>query len=215
MVFKRRDTPPLWLRFREMLYPRRGWRRALEYLGHRVRRLPDTPHRIGLGFSCGVFASFSPFFGFHILYAAGLAKLLRGNLLASVIGTFVGNPLTFPLIASVSLALGRRILGFGAPGHDSSRVAGAFAHALGELWRNALSLFGRGTADWEQVLVFLRDVIWPYFLGGLLPGFVAAVASYYFTRPIAAAYQTRKRARMLARAHDQMVRAKSRADGSA
>ena len=31
--------------------------------GHRVRRLPDTPHRIALGFACGVFVSFTPFFG--------------------------------------------------------------------------------------------------------------------------------------------------------
>ena len=54
MVFKRRDKPPFSIRMRELLYPRRGWRRAIEYLGHRVRRLPDTPHRIALGFACGL-----------------------------------------------------------------------------------------------------------------------------------------------------------------
>ena len=61
MVFKRRDKPPLIARLREALAAARaagGGR--IEYLGHRVRRLPDTPHRIALGFACGVFASFTP-----------------------------------------------------------------------------------------------------------------------------------------------------------
>ena len=32
-------------------------------------------------------------------------------------------------------------------------------------------------------------MIWPYFVGGLLPGLIAAIASYYLTRPLIAAYQ--------------------------
>ena len=80
MVFKRRDKPPLLLRVREVVLPQRGWGRAIEYLGHRVRRLPDSPHRIAFGLAIGVFASFSPFFGAHLLLAAGLAKLLRANI---------------------------------------------------------------------------------------------------------------------------------------
>ena len=42
---------PCSTRIREAVLPRRGWRRGIEYLGHRVRRLPDTPHRIALGFA--------------------------------------------------------------------------------------------------------------------------------------------------------------------
>ena len=61
-----------------------------------------------------------------------------------------------------------------------------------------LSLFGRG----EQRVAassspFFRDVLWPYFVGGLLPGLVAAIVGYYLTRPLIAAYQARRRARML------------------
>ena len=66
-------------RLREALLPRRGWRRGVEYLSHRVRRLPDTPHRIALGFACGVFGSFTPFFGLHIVLAAVIARLLRSQ----------------------------------------------------------------------------------------------------------------------------------------
>ena len=53
MVFNRRDKLTLRDRLRQLV-PRRGWRRGIDYVGHRVRRLPDTPHRLALGFAGGV-----------------------------------------------------------------------------------------------------------------------------------------------------------------
>ena len=47
---------------------------------------------------------------------------------------------------------------------------------------------------------FITDVIWPYLVGGLLPGLVASTLAYYLLRPIVGAYQTRRRARMVRRA---------------
>jgi uncharacterized protein (DUF2062 family) len=213
MVFKRRDKPPLPDRVMELLLPRRGWRRAIEYLGHRVRRIPDTPHRIALGIACGVFASFTPLFGLHFLIAAGLAWVARANLLASLIGTFAGNPLTFPLIASISLALGRRMLGHGVSGRDPSRISDAFLQFFAGLRDSLLSLLGFGEAHWDKLTLVLRDVVWPYAVGGFLPGLVAAIASYYVARPLVGAYQARRRARVLARAHER--RRKSEADAAA
>ncbi len=207
MVFKRRKKPPFSTRLREAVLPRRGWRRALEYLAHRIRRLPDTPHRIALGLACGVFASFTPFFGVHLGAAAALAWLLRGNVVASLIGTLVGNPLTFPIIAPIALGLGRKIVGYGVTGRDPSRIQDAFAQFFVGLWDSLLSLFGYGESEWYKVLLFVQDVIWPYLVGGLLPGLVGAIAAYYVTRPLVSAYQTRRRSRMLARAHDRLARA--------
>ncbi len=198
MIFKRRDRRPMSTQLLRVFYPRKGWRRALEYLGHRVQRLPDTPHRIALGFSCGVFASFTPLFGLHFVVAAAIAWILRVNVVSALIGTIVGNPLTFPLIASISLSLGRRILGFGATGRDFGRIVDAFGQALRGLWQTLLSVFGHGTSQWNTVAVFLRDVVWPYFVGGLLPGLISAIAAYYLIRPLTAAYQSRRRVRVRA-----------------
>lgn len=214
MVFKRRDKPPILARLREVLLPRRGWHRGIEYLGHRIRRLPDTPHRVALGFACGVFVSFTPFFGLHFLLAVGLARLVRGNLIAGLIGTAVGNPLTFPLIASVSLGLGRRILGYGVTGRDFSRIVDAFWQATVGLGQSLLSLVGFGEAQWGKLARLLVDVIWPYFVGGLLPGLVAAIAGYYLTRPIVAAHQARRRNRRLARARSLLAGKQSEADAT-
>lgn len=213
MVFKRRDKPPFPVRLREWIYPRRGYRRGIEYLGHRVRRLPDTPHRIALGFACGAFISFTPLFGFHLVFGAALAWLLGGNIVASVIGTLVGNPVTTPFIAALSLTLGRRILGHGVSGRDFGRIAEAFSQAVIGIWESFLSVFGFGHAQWHKLSLFFYDMAWPYLVGGLLPGVVAGIVSYYLVRPLVGAYQARRRAAMLRRAKEKLDAAPTGLDG--
>ena len=105
MIFKRREKPSLLYRIREFFAPRKGFWRGMDYIGKRMRRLPDSPHRIALGFACGAVASFTPFFGFHFFVAAGIAWVLRANIVASLFGTIVGNPLTFPFISGMSRSL--------------------------------------------------------------------------------------------------------------
>ncbi|HRO10142.1 DUF2062 domain-containing protein [Amaricoccus sp.] len=213
MVFKRRDKLTLRGRVRQLL-PRRGWRRGIEYVGHRVRRIPDTPHRIALGFSCGVMMSFTPFFGLHLFGSMGLAWLLRGNVLASVIGQFVGNPLTLPFISWISMSLGRAILGGGFLGRDFERIDMALGLAARGVWRTFLSLFGIGESEWNNVTVIWSDVILPYFVGGLLPGLVCSLLFYFLVRAIVGAYQARRRARRLGQPHRRHAERDAAGDGA-
>jgi uncharacterized protein (DUF2062 family) len=195
--------------------PAGGWRRGIEYIGHRVRRLPDTPHRIALGFCCGVFMSFTPLFGFHFLGALALAWLIRGNLIAAAIGQFFGNPVTLPFIAWISMSLGRRILNQGGPtGRSFERVDEAFSTAFDGLWHTILSWFGMGVSQWGKVMVVYSDVMLPYLLGGILPGLVTSIVCYYLVRPVVAAYQARRRARMLERAHARLEDSAADATGA-
>ena len=53
MVFKRRNPRTLWGWTREMVYPQGGFRRATQYVLHRMRRLPDSPQRIARGVFAG------------------------------------------------------------------------------------------------------------------------------------------------------------------
>ena len=95
MIFKRRDKRLTLSRFKDFFIPRKGWRRAVDYIIYRVKRLPDTPHKIAIGLAIGVFCSFTPFFGLHIFLAALLAYLCKGNIVAALLGTFFGNPITW------------------------------------------------------------------------------------------------------------------------
>lgn len=110
-MFKRRARRTFWGRAREFIWPQSGWRRAFAYMTHRIKRLPGTPQSIAAGVACGVAASFTPLVGFHFILAALLAWLIGGSIIASAIGTAVGNPWTFPFIWIGIYRLGALILG--------------------------------------------------------------------------------------------------------
>ncbi|WP_245999124.1 DUF2062 domain-containing protein [Paracoccus methylarcula] len=186
-MFKRRKPRSYGQMASDMFYPRGGWRRAGTYVLHRLRRLPDHPHRIGRGVAAGVFVSFTPLFGLHFASAAAIAWLIGGNILAALLATFIGNPLTFPFIAVLSVSLGRQILGLG--GHLSPQlIFGEFAQASAELWHNIRSLFGPAEVHWQYLGNFLYQVYWPYVVGGVLIGLAVSIAAHYLTVPVIRAY---------------------------
>lgn len=217
-MFRRRD-PRSWARtVREALWPRGGWGRAASYVKHRLRRLPDPPARIGRGVAAGVFASFTPLFGLHFVFAAVFAKVFRGNIVASLLGTFFGNPLTFPFIAWMSLEIGHLILGT-TKGHKAhGSISDAFSGAWGDLWFNLRAAFTEAEMRWSGLGAFWSDVFLPYAVGGLAPGVVSAVAAYVLTVPIVTAYQRRRAglvARRIARLRQQAARRQAGRDGVA
>ena len=168
-MFGRRHPLPIYRRIRELVWPSGGWHRASLYIAHRLRRLPGTPYRIAAGFACGAAISFTPFIGFHFVGAALLSILLRGSLLASAIGTVVGNPWTFPFIWAWIYALGQWVLG---------------GEVVSEL-PAVLSL----TYIFERPL----DVLWPMTVGGVPTSVAAWFAFFWPVRGAVAEYQHARR----------------------
>ena len=195
-MFKRRKPRSYSQIATEMVYPRGGWLRASQYVLHRVRRLPDQPHKIGRGVAAGTFISFTPLHGFHFLAAAGIAWVIGGNILAALLATFVSNPVTFPFIAYAATWLGREIMG----NHgvlSPKMIFGEFADATAQLWQNLRAVFGPGEAHWDQLGSFYHDIFLPYLVGGVILGTIAGVIAHYMTVPVIRAYH-RRRARKLA-----------------
>ena len=196
MVFRRRDRRPILTVLTEMVFPRGGWLRATRYVIWRLWRLPDPPHRIGRGVAAGIFISFTPLFGFHLIGAWLIAWAIRGNVVAALLATFVGNPITFPFIAYAATWLGREILG--THGVLSPKmIFGEFADATAQLWHNLGAIFGPTEAHWDQLGSFFNDVFLPYLVGGVILGTIAGVTAHYMTVPVIRAYH-RRRARKLA-----------------
>ena len=73
-------------------------KRASLFYFLKLIRVKDSKNKLAIGFACGSMVSFTPFIGFHFLLAVIFAYIFRGNIVASLIGTFVGNPFTFPFI---------------------------------------------------------------------------------------------------------------------
>ena len=198
MVFKRRDKQSLYQRLRALFLPKRGWKRGFKYVGHRVKRLPDTPHKIALGAGIGIFVCFPPLLGLHLAMALVLVYTLRANLVASFITTMFGNPLTFPLIAAVSLNFGRIVLGRNTRDDDFQSLNSAFWQASTDAWQLVKSWFGLAERP-EGLGDFISNLFLPYLLGGTIIGVIAGVITYFVSKPIIGAYQTRRRAIMLER----------------
>jgi len=200
VVFRRRNkrTAMEWLK--ASVYPKGGWMRAGQYVLHRLTRLPDPPHRIARGIFAGVFISFTPLFGFHFFGAVFIAMLMRGNVIASLLGTFFGNPLTFPLIAVGSVQLGHIILGTGVDAVPATQILSAFASAGGEVWSNFFTLFIGGDVEWGRLKHFYYGLFKPYLIGGIAPGLVSGLICYHLSLPIISAYQKLRQKRRRDRA---------------
>lgn len=194
MVFKRRK-PLGWLAWlREMVYPRGGFKRATRYVIHRMSRLPDEPHRIARGLFAGSLVGFLPLPGLQFLAAWGAARLVRGNVLAALLGTFNTNPVTTPFFAVFAMTFGHWLLGVQVP-LSAEGIARAFGRAGTDLWRNILAIFTEDRMSWGGLIQFWHDIYLPYFIGALLPGFVISLVCYYVTIPIVQAYQKARHAK--------------------
>ena len=177
-----------------MVWPHTGWRRAFAYYLKRLTRLTGTPHNIAAGFACGAAISFTPFLGLHILLGGLLALIVRGNLLAVVVGTLIGNPWTFPFIWFATYEVGLFLLG----GHGGATppVPWTFedlAHYFGEATRQ-VSISGPVAAA-RRLVADLSTVVWPMTVGGLPLGLLAGIATYVPMVRAVAAYQEARRRR--------------------
>lgn len=213
MVFKRRTKRSYGQIVVETLYPRGGWVRAISYIAHRLRRLPDKPHRIARGVAAGIFVSFTPFFGFHLFIAAGLAWLIRGNMVAALLSTLIGNPITFPFIMALSVELGNYLLHEPNTLHLPLMVR-SIARASVELWDNLRALTHGREAHWENLRWFFQRVFWPYLVGGTVPGIAGGLVGYYLSLPVVQAYQKRRSKKLRERVEKLRAQKAARAEAA-
>ncbi len=182
MVFKRRHPLTFLQHARGWVWPQNGWSRASKYVVHRLKRLPETPHRIAAGLAAGAAVSFTPFVGLHLIVGGALCFLVRGNLFAMAIGTAVGNPWTFPFIWLWIFQFGRWLQGHG--GVISERPP-----------MSIQSIF-------EQPLEFLL----PMTLGGLITAVFVWLLVFFPAKAVVARYQSARRMHLRRRARRRMRR---------
>ncbi|MGL5009105.1 MAG: DUF2062 domain-containing protein [Paracoccaceae bacterium] len=171
-----------------MFYPDGGFKRATRYVIHRMSRLPDDPHRVARGVFAGTLVAFLPIPGLQFVGGWLLAIIMRGNILAALLATFVSNPITTPIIAVFSVSFGHWLLGIDAP-LTAEAIGYAFADAGAELWQNFKAIFTSATVSWHRLSELWHNVWYPYFVGCLAPAVIASLAAYYITIPIVQAYQ--------------------------
>ena len=123
MLFKSRQTATLLQRLRLLVWPRVSWDRSVRYIVKRVMRVKASPHKIAIGCAAGVFASITPLVGVQMVMAGAIALILRGSVVAAMLATFLGNPLSWPIIWGATYALGTAMIG-----HPGAAEAAALIH---------------------------------------------------------------------------------------
>jgi uncharacterized protein (DUF2062 family) len=98
----------------------------------------------------------TPTFGFQMAIALFFAYLLRENRLAAILGVWITNPVTAPVIYAIEYEIGRILLGMER------------AHLPMELTVKAYTELG-----W--------NVLSPLWLGGILAGLILGTLSYFLT----------------------------------
>jgi len=160
-LFRRRKKQSFLIKVREFLWPSAGWRRAGHYMKHRLARIDGSPYAIAAGFASGAAVSFTPFVGFHFIFAAIIAWIVRGNILTSAIGTAVGNPWTFPFIWAASYNVGINLLGGTATNDLMGQLDKMFGNfTIVDLVNDPLNALGP----------FLETIFFPMLLGGTIIG---------------------------------------------
>jgi hypothetical protein len=152
-------------------WPRTSWSRSSRYVVYRLRRLSATPHAVALGFAAGAFSAVTPFLGTHLMMALALAWIIGGSLVAAVLGTFLGNPLTYPVLWYATYVVGNVMLGNEGQSKEIDLSEGIFRSSLDHLW----------------------PILKPMSLGCIPVGLAVAALSYVLVKPAVSAYQHRRR----------------------
>jgi uncharacterized protein (DUF2062 family) len=171
MLFRRRESESWWERLRVHLWPRRSWSRSGRYVIYRLRRLSASPHAIALGFAAGAFAAATPYIGTHLMMGALVAWAVGGSVVASVLGTFIGNPLTYPILWFASYEVGNAVLGSESVNKNIDLSSGLFQSSFEQLW----------------------PILKPMSIGCVPVGLAVAAACYFLVRPMVDAYQHRRK----------------------
>ncbi|MBI5074697.1 MAG: DUF2062 domain-containing protein [Nitrospirae bacterium] len=132
-----------------------------------ILTIRESPHRIALAFSVGVFIGMSPLIGLHTVLGLLVAWAFRLNKFVSIVGIYVTNPWTIVPIYSFGIWIGAKIL--------------SLNHIIPDIDWAHLSM--------KELLHTLGPLLMPFLLGTTVLGSVSALLSY------AVVYRTVKKSR--------------------
>ena len=190
MLFKSRYKESFTNKINKYLWPKKGWKRSGKYLSLRIRRLPGTPHGIALGFAFGVAMSMTPVVGAHLVFALLLSWIFGGSLTSTLIGTFIGNPWTFPVIWAVTYKIGYFIV----PSDTLESVnLVTISNELSLLGQTITSIVIHGNFYKAWDALNNLDLIPPMLIGSIPVLIIVGILSYFLSRKLVNDYQNRRK----------------------
>lgn len=169
--------------------PRR-WKQRLRIAARRLMNLRASPHEIALGCAVGVFVSVTPLLGIQTFLAIAIASFVRASIPAAIIGTFFGNPLSWPAIWVSTYVMGLQMVGL-----EGVFDPAAFENSVLQLWAAVLE---RSPHVLDATATLLWPLLWPMLAGSLPLGLLTAAIVYYICRNTVRAWRHRRTLRAAA-----------------
>ena len=141
--------------------------RFISYYKLKLARLSASPHAIASGFACGSMVSFTPLLGLHFLLAIVFAYIIRGNYVAALLGTIVGNPITFPFIWGLIYKVG------------------AFVTSTKQKELN-------NEINFDMIMTQTYEIFLPMLLGGAILAIPVWLTTYLLTHSFVSSYKKSK-----------------------
>lgn len=123
----------------------------------RMRQLEGNPHYLALGMAVGIFVSITPIIPLQTVVAIALAFLVRGSKPAAVLGTWLSNPLTIPVVYYANYKLGCTLLGY------------------------QKTLDSIAFDSFSQLMELGLEVTWAMIVGGVVIGLILGLVAYFVT----------------------------------
>ena len=160
-----------------------GWWQGARESIRRLLRQRATAHEIALGCALGAFVSITPLLGVQTLMAIVMAFLLRASVPAAIVGTFIGNPLSWPFIWVSTYLMGLQMVGL-----EGAFDPAAVQRNIELLW-NALLDPSPQLLDATAALFW--PLLWPMLAGSVPIGLLTAAVVYYVSRNAVRAWRSR------------------------
>lgn len=163
-----RKKRSLYRKFKDLFSLKKMFRGFL-YNYWKLLRNPDDLQRLARGFAFGVAVSFTPFIGFHIILILLFSLLFRSSFMAGVIGSLVGNPITFPFIWIIVFWTGRHLVAENMEAYSSQEVINSLLNLKDVILQQ----------DAQAISLAYEEFLYPMIIG-CIPYFLASYVVFYY-----------------------------------
>ena len=160
-------------------YERTRFGNFVRFLKFRVLHVNDSPKRIAMGVGLGLFVSWTPILGVHMMIALFLAIITKANKLVSIAVVWVNNPFTCIPMWSSGYIFGKMILKiFTGTGND---LPDDITQKVSSF--NLLEIFSRffELTFWKEMGASVWSKGPELWLGCLILGLISGIAGYFLT----------------------------------
>ena len=144
-------------------------------LYERFIRIRGEPREVALGFALGIFVGMTPTIGVQTPIAIFLAALFKWGKLSAAIGVWISNPLTAPIIYSVTYIVGAKLMSLDP----------VFNIPLSPTWSTLKAMLQKAPRAFGAMTV-----------GGAIIGLPLALFSYYLSYAAVEKYQKDVKAKL-------------------